>query len=68
MYTFHCDQAEPNGSFVAGPLQLNPKQAEGIDVSVYAPRVVFRQGAGIRQRGGSSGDHFFGFVRIIART
>jgi tetratricopeptide (TPR) repeat protein len=38
MYTFRCDQAEPNGSFVAGPLQLNPKQAEGISVSVYAPR------------------------------
>lgn len=38
MYTFRCDRAEPNGSFVAGPLQLNPKQAEGINVSVYAPR------------------------------
>jgi len=36
-YTFHCDRAEPNGSFVAGPLQLNPKQAEGISVAVYAP-------------------------------
>jgi aminopeptidase N len=38
MYTFRCDRAEPNGSFVAGPLQLNPKQAEGINVAVYAPR------------------------------
>jgi predicted negative regulator of RcsB-dependent stress response len=38
MYTFHCDQAQASGSFVAGPLQLNPKQAEGIDVTVYAPR------------------------------
>src|SRR5208282_70459 len=38
MYTFHCDKAEPNGSFVAGPLQLNPKQAEGINISVFAPR------------------------------
>ena len=38
MYTFRCDQVEPNGSFVAGPLQLNPKQAEGISVAVYAPR------------------------------
>ena len=38
MYTFHCERPEPNGSFVAGPLQLNPKQAEGISVSVYAPR------------------------------
>ncbi|MGB2626013.1 MAG: hypothetical protein WAK20_04455 [Candidatus Acidiferrum sp.] len=38
MYTFHCERPEPHGSFVAGPLQLNPKQAEGISVSVYAPR------------------------------
>ncbi len=38
MYTFHCDQRAPNGSFVAGPLQLSPKQAEGISVAVYAPR------------------------------
>jgi hypothetical protein len=37
IYTFHCERAEPNGSFVAGPLQLNPKQAEGISVAVYAP-------------------------------
>jgi tetratricopeptide (TPR) repeat protein len=38
MYTFRCEQKEPNGSFVAGPLQLSPKQAEGISVAVYAPR------------------------------
>ena len=37
MYTFRCDQPAPNGSFVIGPLQLNPKQAEGINVAVYAP-------------------------------
>lgn len=37
MYTFHCDQPEQNGSFVIGPLQYNPKQAEGISVAVYAP-------------------------------
>lgn len=38
MYTFHCDdRAEPYGSFVIGPLQLSPKQAEGINVAVYAP-------------------------------
>jgi Peptidase family M1 domain len=37
MYTFHGDKPEPYGSFVIGPLQLNPKQAEGINVSVYAP-------------------------------
>ena len=37
MYTFHCDRPEPNGSFVIGPLQYNPKQAEGINVALYAP-------------------------------
>ena len=37
MYTFHCDSPEAYGSFVIGPLQLNPKQAEGISVAVYAP-------------------------------
>ncbi len=38
VYTFECKNAGPNGSFIAGNLQLNPKQAEGINVSVYAPR------------------------------
>ncbi|MGA2812586.1 MAG: M1 family aminopeptidase [Candidatus Acidiferrum sp.] len=38
VYTFECKNAAPNGSFVAGNLQLNPKQAEGVNVSVYAPR------------------------------
>jgi len=37
MYVFKGDQAAPYGSFVFGPLQLNPKQAEGINVAVYAP-------------------------------
>ena len=40
IYTFQCDNPAPNGSFVAGNLQLNPKQAEGISVAVYAPRQV----------------------------
>jgi hypothetical protein len=39
-YAFECDRAAPNGTFVAGNLQLNPKQAEGINVSVYAPRAA----------------------------
>jgi aminopeptidase N len=38
VYTFQCDSPAPHGTFVAGNLQLNPKQAEGIDVNVYAPR------------------------------
>ncbi|HTC40231.1 MAG TPA: M1 family aminopeptidase [Candidatus Acidoferrales bacterium] len=37
MYTFHGDKPEPYGSFVIGPLQLNPKEAENINVAVYAP-------------------------------
>ena len=37
-YEFHCDRPGLNGSFVAGSLQLNPQQAEGISVSIYAPR------------------------------
>jgi tetratricopeptide (TPR) repeat protein len=40
LYTFECKNAAPNGTFVAGNLQLNPKQAEGINVAVYAPRAA----------------------------
>jgi aminopeptidase N len=38
LYIFQCGNAAPHGTFVAGNLQLNPKQAEGINVAVYAPR------------------------------
>src|SRR6266852_3271930 len=38
LYTFECKSPAPHGTFVAGNLQLNPKQAEGINVSVYAPK------------------------------
>lgn len=38
LYTFDCPIPGPHGTFVAGNLQLNPKQSEGIDVAVYAPR------------------------------
>ena len=38
VYTFLCDSPAPHGTFVAGNLQLNPKQSEGISVNVYAPR------------------------------
>src|SRR5262249_33502947 len=37
LYVFACKDAQPNGSFVAGPLQLSAKQAEGIEVNVFAP-------------------------------
>jgi len=38
LYTFECRNPAPHGTFVAGNLQLNPKQAEGISVAVYAPK------------------------------
>jgi tetratricopeptide (TPR) repeat protein len=37
LYTFVCDSPAPHGTFVAGELKLNPQQAEGINVSVFAP-------------------------------
>ncbi|HXL22460.1 MAG TPA: M1 family aminopeptidase [Candidatus Dormibacteraeota bacterium] len=37
LYTFECNRSAPNGTFVAGALQFNPKQAEGINVAVYGP-------------------------------
>jgi tetratricopeptide (TPR) repeat protein len=40
LYTFECKGLAPHGTFVAGNLQLNPKQAEGIKVAVYAPRAA----------------------------
>ena len=38
LYTFECPTPGPHGTFVAGNLQLSPRQSEGIDVAVYAPR------------------------------
>src|SRR5437660_7800432 len=40
LYTFECKNPAPHGTFVAGKLQLNPKQAEGVNVAVYAPRAA----------------------------
>src|SRR5467141_1721443 len=40
LYTFECKNLAPHGTFVVGNLQLNPKQAEGINVAVYAPRAA----------------------------
>jgi aminopeptidase N len=54
LYVFECPNAAPNGTFVAGPLQLNPKQAEGVNVSVYAPR----------DASGNAGD----FANAVARS
>jgi hypothetical protein len=36
-YTFRVDQPEAAGTFVVGALQLFPVQAEGLNISVYAP-------------------------------
>jgi hypothetical protein len=38
-YVFHCYHPGPVGTFVAGALQLNPVQTEGITVSVFTPPV-----------------------------
>jgi aminopeptidase N len=46
LYTFQCNTPAPNGTFVAGDLQLSPQQAEGIDVAVYAPRSASAEAAG----------------------
>src|ERR1700693_3364818 len=40
LYIFECKNLASHGTFVAGNLQLNPKQAEGINVAVYAPRAA----------------------------
>jgi hypothetical protein len=37
VYVFHCDRPGPVGTFVAGALQLNPVQTEGITISVFTP-------------------------------
>lgn len=39
-YVFECTRSAPNGTFVAGNLELNSKQAEGINIAVYAPRAA----------------------------
>jgi tetratricopeptide (TPR) repeat protein len=40
LYTFECKSLASHGTFVAGNLQLNPKQAEGVNVAVYAPKAA----------------------------
>ncbi len=37
VYTFNCKDAAPVGTFVAGSLQLAPVQAQGLNISVFAP-------------------------------
>jgi aminopeptidase N len=54
IYTFECKTPAAHGTFAAGNLQLNPKQAEGIDVAVYAPR--------------SESDNAQGFADDVARS
>jgi aminopeptidase N len=40
LYVFRSEKPAPVGTFVAGNLQLTPVQAEGVEVSVYAPRAA----------------------------
>src|SRR3989440_5515829 len=49
LYTFECKNPAPHGTFVAGKLQLNPRQAEGINVAVYAPREASATAAGFAE-------------------
>jgi hypothetical protein len=44
LYEFHCDRPGLNGTFVAGALQLNPQQVEGINVAVYSPQAATSNG------------------------
>ncbi|HEV2306377.1 MAG TPA: M1 family aminopeptidase [Candidatus Acidoferrales bacterium] len=37
VYTFTCKDAGPEGTFVAGNLQLTPVHAQGLNISVFAP-------------------------------
>ncbi len=37
VYTFTCKDAAPVGTFVAGELQLTPLNAQGLQISVFAP-------------------------------
>jgi len=45
LYVFQCTRSAPNGTFVAGNLELNNKQAEGVNVSIYAPRAASARAA-----------------------
>src|SRR5262245_34349231 len=45
LYVFQCTRPAPNGTFVAGNLELNNKQAEGVNVAVYAPRAASARAA-----------------------
>lgn len=45
LYVFQSDTPAPVGTFVAGNLQLNPKEAEGVSVAVYAPRAASGEAA-----------------------
>ena len=49
LYTFECKSLAPHGTFVAGNLQLNPKQAEGINVAVFAPRAASANAQGFAE-------------------
>lgn len=40
LYTFRVDKPEAAGTFVIGPLQLNPVNAEGVTYSIYTPKAM----------------------------
>ena len=68
VYTFECKNAAPNGTFVAGNLQLNPQQAEGVSVAVYAPRSASGKCGRLCRVGGALHDSFLGHVWGATRS
>jgi len=40
LYTFRVDKPEAAGTFVIGPLQLSPVNAEGVTYSIYTPKAM----------------------------
>jgi hypothetical protein len=40
LYTFRVDKPQAAGTFVIGPLQLSPVNAEGVTYSIYTPKAM----------------------------
>ncbi|HEY6464615.1 MAG TPA: M1 family aminopeptidase [Candidatus Acidoferrales bacterium] len=57
-YVFHCDTPAPNGSFVAGPLQLTNAPVEGYQFSVYTPQAQVASAKAYAQTTGRIMDFF----------
>jgi len=65
LYTFECKSLASHGTFVVGNLQLNPKQAEGINVAVLRSQGSLSKRAEFRRECGAFRDRFFRHVGPI---